>query len=315
MKNTTKNILLKHTTILFPVFVFAILILGVENVSAQALLEPLGGGSSGGTVTDPGGYIKNLYGIGVSLAGILAVIMIIVGGVEYITSAANPSGRADANKRIWAAIGGLLIALLSYIILNTINPNLVRFGVSIDGTGAVQTQITGGSVGSSVPPITPSPGPGGPPPGDELSEQRARGILGIGDSVSVSNPPCVGAQTTGCTNVAGLPLNTVNHVRQLSMACGDNCSVVITGGTENGHQTHAVGIPIIDLRKNIGLDDFIIKNASSVETTSLGKKYTVDGVTFLDENNHWHTVFPNTSDILFLKRLPTSQPPVITPLY
>ena len=47
----------------------------------------------------------------VGITGVLAVIMIVVGGLEYIASATNPSAKASAKNRIWAAIGGLLLPL------------------------------------------------------------------------------------------------------------------------------------------------------------------------------------------------------------
>lgn len=110
-------------------------IVGIASAEIQLLTPLREGGST--AVGDSGKYIKSLYTIGVGLAGILAAVMIVVGGIEYITSGASPSGRADANKRIWAAVGGLLIALLSYIILSTISPSLVKFNIALDGTGGV----------------------------------------------------------------------------------------------------------------------------------------------------------------------------------
>ena len=54
-------------------------------------------------------------------------MMIVIGGVEYIISGANESSRSDAKKRINSAISGLVLALVSYLVLYTINPSLVDF--------------------------------------------------------------------------------------------------------------------------------------------------------------------------------------------
>ncbi len=59
-------------------------------------------------------------------AGLTALIMIIWGGVNYLTSAGDPSKARDAKKRVFAAILGLIILFSSWMILNTINPDLVN---------------------------------------------------------------------------------------------------------------------------------------------------------------------------------------------
>ncbi|MEK7151901.1 MAG: hypothetical protein AAB773_00540 [Patescibacteria group bacterium] len=114
-----------------------------------ALLEPsIGGGNAN---ISPGDYFNNIYRLMVGITGVLAVIMIVVGGLEYIASAANPSAKASAKNRIWAAIGGLLLALSSYLILQTINPNLVNFNLNIEKKGLQQTGgATGGSAGGTT---------------------------------------------------------------------------------------------------------------------------------------------------------------------
>ncbi|MFA6534618.1 MAG: pilin, partial [Patescibacteria group bacterium] len=70
--------------------------------------------------------ISSLYKFGVSAAAILAVIMIIVGGFIWLTSAGNQTQITEAKGYIFGAAIGLLIALGSYVLLYTINPELVR---------------------------------------------------------------------------------------------------------------------------------------------------------------------------------------------
>lgn len=72
-------------------------------------------------------YLTWAFRFILALAGFLAVMMIVIGGVEYIISGANESARTEANKRIWGAISGLVMALVSYLVLYTINPSLVDF--------------------------------------------------------------------------------------------------------------------------------------------------------------------------------------------
>jgi len=72
-------------------------------------------------------YLTWAFRFVLALAGFLAVMMIVIGGVQYIISGANESMRGEAHKRISNAIYGLILALVSYLVLYTINPSLVDF--------------------------------------------------------------------------------------------------------------------------------------------------------------------------------------------
>ncbi|MFA6553416.1 MAG: lytic transglycosylase domain-containing protein [Patescibacteria group bacterium] len=83
-----------------------------------------------------GDYISALYVFFVSAAGILAVTMMIYGGIKYTVSFGNPSKLQDARDTITSAMIGLAIALGSYVILLTVSPRLVTFqGLQELGTG------------------------------------------------------------------------------------------------------------------------------------------------------------------------------------
>lgn len=60
-----------------------------------------------------------------SIAGIAAFVMIVWGGIQYLTSAGKPAVMGEAKDRIFKAFLGLIILLSSYLILNTISPSLV----------------------------------------------------------------------------------------------------------------------------------------------------------------------------------------------
>ncbi|KKT20056.1 MAG: hypothetical protein UW04_C0037G0008, partial [Parcubacteria group bacterium GW2011_GWB1_43_8] len=72
-------------------------------------------------------YLTWAFRFALALAGFLAVMMIVIGGVQYIISGASESMRGEAKKRIENAIWGLVMALVSYLVLYTINPSLVDF--------------------------------------------------------------------------------------------------------------------------------------------------------------------------------------------
>jgi hypothetical protein len=77
-------------------------------------------------------YLGAIFKIGIGLAGVFAVLMIVIAGIQYIGGASSPSARTDARGRITNAIFGLILALVSWLILNTINPNLLNTSLNIN---------------------------------------------------------------------------------------------------------------------------------------------------------------------------------------
>lgn len=71
-------------------------------------------------------YIGSLFDFLIAVAVVLAVIMIIIGGFEYMTTD-SWKGKSDGIGKIKDALWGLALALLAYLILWTINPCLVDF--------------------------------------------------------------------------------------------------------------------------------------------------------------------------------------------
>jgi len=71
-------------------------------------------------------YIKKIYNFAIGVIAIIAVVMIMIGGLQWIFAAGNPGTISQAKSNITAAVSGLILALASYVILNTINPSLVE---------------------------------------------------------------------------------------------------------------------------------------------------------------------------------------------
>ena len=69
-------------------------------------------------------YFVYIYSFLVMIAGVLAFFLLVIGGTEYIFSGGKPARLIDAKQRITGAIIGLLVVLSSYLILNTLNPQL-----------------------------------------------------------------------------------------------------------------------------------------------------------------------------------------------
>ena len=79
---------------------------------------------------DPVAVIKNIYGISISVAATLAVAMIIWAGIQYATTEAI-TGKSDAKSHWEGAIWGLVLLLSAYLILRTINIDLVRVNLDL----------------------------------------------------------------------------------------------------------------------------------------------------------------------------------------
>ena len=70
----------------------------------------------------------------ISFAGIVLFVLIVVGGIRYITSGGDPKATESAQKTITYAIGGLIVVLLSFLILKLIQ--------TITGVNVTNFQIT-----------------------------------------------------------------------------------------------------------------------------------------------------------------------------
>ena len=62
--------------------------------------------------------VKPTINIILWVVGVSAVIVIIVAGLKYVTSAGNPSAISSAKTTILYAVIGLVIAILAYAIVN-----------------------------------------------------------------------------------------------------------------------------------------------------------------------------------------------------
>lgn len=89
-----------------------------------------------GTV-DMSAYLVGIYNFLLSAVGIVAVFMLILGGMKYITAVGSSSATGDAKETIWNAIFGLLLAILSWVFVSTINPDVLYLrqpGLVLDKT-------------------------------------------------------------------------------------------------------------------------------------------------------------------------------------
>jgi hypothetical protein len=73
-------------------------------------------------------FASMLYRWLAGFIGVVAVLMLVVGGIQISTAGANQEGLQDGQNRILAALVGLALLFLSSLILYTINPNFFGGG-------------------------------------------------------------------------------------------------------------------------------------------------------------------------------------------
>ena len=160
------------------------------------------------TSADPtqkiGAIIANFYQFALLIGGILALGAIVWGGVKYTWAQGNPSAQSEGKEWIKAAIYGLMLLAGAYIILNTINPNLLNLNlpkvqqVSVPDNASQSSTCTPACGSSSTCQLI-----GTQYTCVSLTSLNCNGICGKPD------PSCPGTCTTGvCTPHEG-PLATV----------------------------------------------------------------------------------------------------------
>ncbi len=96
-----------------------------QGVGTYQLLEP--GILPGGGPTTPSfqAYFSSIVGTTLALGAALAVLMIVIGGIQIITST-TPAKMGGGKQKIYNALIGLMIIIISTTLLETINPNLLN---------------------------------------------------------------------------------------------------------------------------------------------------------------------------------------------
>lgn len=114
-----------------------------------------------GAPTDFPSYIVAVYKFGLWTIGISALLMITLGGYIYLTSAGNASQVGKAKGIITDAIIGLIMAITSWLLLYTINPDLVQIPAlsSSSSSSSSSSQDSTGKTGDTTTPTTPSSNP------------------------------------------------------------------------------------------------------------------------------------------------------------
>lgn len=244
-----------------------------------------------------GNYINKIFQIALAILAVIAVVMIIVAGVEYMT-VESIYGKTGAKTRIQNAALGLILAFGSYIILYTINPNLLNidFGSRLNNIkldikkeeppkrnsdGSYTNQHTGeeyevdGVLVKDGEDWIPSHAKG------KWKTLRSKDHINksIIDNVFINKQECtkIGKLVTGgsgCTSVYfdKKTFNTVkNGLTQLQKDC--DCKFTISGGSEFWHHsTHHYDSTAIDISNAIqhGVTEEDMKKLAQTLTKGMG---------------------------------------------
>lgn len=122
MKNN-KNIffyIYKNTLRILMVFFPIILLAKTEYIPME---QDIGIGVDLNT-NNLGSLIGEIYNLGIAITVVLAILVIMYAGIQYMITD-NSGKKGDSIEKIKGALLGLGLALASYLILNTINPQIL----------------------------------------------------------------------------------------------------------------------------------------------------------------------------------------------
>lgn len=140
MSNKTKKLL----ALFFIISFFSLSGVSRAQETGYKLLAPLPGYVE--TVdgkTTASSYISGIFTLTIAIAGALAVLKIVFSGIQYMSTDAF-SGKSAAKEGIQSALWGLLLAISAWLILSTINPDLVKFNLNIPRADTGSIEVDGG---------------------------------------------------------------------------------------------------------------------------------------------------------------------------
>ncbi len=95
----------------------------IETVHAATLLPRFSDGQSLGE------FINNIYLVAISVVGVAVFVQFVIAGFTYLLAAGNVGEIGSAKEKMQNAVLGAILLLGSYLILNTINPDLTRTNI------------------------------------------------------------------------------------------------------------------------------------------------------------------------------------------
>jgi hypothetical protein len=126
-------------------FIGSLMFVGINTVSAQALgADDLFGGSTGADFAAEAGLgdqdltttIGGIIRVALGFLGVIAVVIILLGGFKWMTAGGNDDKVKDAKKLIFSGIIGLVIVLSAYAIASFVINSLITAASGGSGTSS-----------------------------------------------------------------------------------------------------------------------------------------------------------------------------------
>ncbi|HYC79935.1 MAG TPA: hypothetical protein VEC17_02820 [Candidatus Binatia bacterium] len=112
--------------ILTIVFALALVVTPFLAGAQFNLPDPGGTGLTGGITNESTltGFILRVINIALALAGLIAVLFLIIGGFRYITAGGNDEAAGSAKKIILNAVIGIIVVILSFVVVRVVGNTL-----------------------------------------------------------------------------------------------------------------------------------------------------------------------------------------------
>ncbi len=233
-------------------------------------------------------YVQAVLNATMMIIVLSAVFMISVGGFLYLTSAGNTSRAGQAKSIITDAILGLILALVAYLVLYIINPDLVT--LQINSLSPSSIPASSSPTGAAVPTTSTTSG-------DTYTHAAAIAALSAKGISVTSSGSCSDPANKSCTSLENIPKSTVENIIALKEKSG--CSFNVTGGTEVGHVSHGFGKPIVDVSEAPCLENVFRSQKSTLASQYNIKSICADsnsreaafGCSYVEPKPHFHIQF------------------------
>jgi hypothetical protein len=185
-------------------------------------------GLDGGGTPNLATYLQGIFRMLLIVAVVLSVIMIVIAGFQYVASSANPQGKGEARKRLSGALIGLVLALGSWLLLDTVNPNFAsNLSISIPMVSLTVDQ----QLYSDYEQLAPSSGQAFVLNGTFDNPQTSPGLDIFLSLINEQNP------------ITNITVNTSAASMIITSAANNSVTIPVTGIGSNGVAEIGQGVP------------------------------------------------------------------------
>ncbi|MFW5887349.1 MAG: pilin, partial [Bacteriovoracia bacterium] len=242
------------------------------------------GQSGAGADSDFIALLRTIFNWGIAIAVILATLAVIVGAVQYMTTDAIYD-KKEGRQRMTSAIGGLILALMSWLILFTINENIFASNFLLKlqelkekNAENQESKIEAGENNQELEEAL-----------DELSEEVVRNNPPLSQNSADDLLSGYNIIRGPSVSTEGMKINTVNVAGSVSSGCcGGQSPLVLSEGTESdtiANQENEGGVFAFDYNDNFeqqeNLDEYFLEvigeeelNSSTLQTP---RRANIDG--------------------------------------